>query len=265
MLAWIPPVRPCDLILGQYGQSEDGSKPAYTDDETVPSSSATPTFAMATLYVRNERWDGVPFILRCGKALNEQKAEIRIQFNDVPGALFSQSSSMFSDLELPECGKISGPTASGTDSPQFYAPPPPVGTDELARNELVLRVQPNEAVYMKLMVKRPGHGMHPMLSDLDLSYASRYSQLRIPDAYESLILDVLRGEQANFVRDDELTQAWRIFTPVLHEIERNHTMPLSYPAGSRGPLAADEKLIQLGYRRSHHNSEQYSWPKQPVE
>ena len=79
--------------------------------------------------------------------------------------------------------------------------------DRLARNELVLRVQPNEAVYMKLMVKRPGHGMHPMLSDLDPSYASRYSQLRIPDAYESLLLDILRGWSSNFVRDDELTEA----------------------------------------------------------
>lgn len=252
----IRPVTRDDLIIGQYGKSLDSSRPGYTDDETVPSASITPTFAMATLYVRNERWDGVPFILRCGKGLNEQKAEIRIQFQDVPGSLFdgendvSDSSLMFS--------------SSQRSSPLMSTQGQATHT-ELARNELVLRVQPNEAVYMKLMVKRPGHGMHPLLSDLDLSYSARYSQLRIPDAYESLILDILRGEQANFVRDDELTEAWRIFTPVLHEIERDHIQPEIYPAGSRGPVSADERLTQLGYRRSPHHAQQYSWPKQPVD
>lgn len=243
VLRSIQPLRPCDLIIGQYGRGENG-RPGYTDDETVPAASITPTFAMATLYVRNERWDGIPFILRCGKALNEQKAEIRIQFDDVPGSLFGGAGS---DDE----STLDNSTAE-TDT-------------ELARNELVLRVQPNEAVYMKLMVKRPGHGMNPMLSDLDLSYSSRYSQLRIPEAYESLILDILRGDQANFVRDDELTEAWRIFTPVLHQIEADHLQPELYPANSRGPKSADERLLQLGYRRSQRYSQQYSWPKQPVD
>lgn len=251
VLRSIKPARLGDVVLGQYTKSIEGNQPGYTDDETVPSSSRTPTFAMTTLYVRNERWDGVPFILRCGKALNEQKAEIRIQFDDVPGPLFGPSDFDESDS--------SGVTTSA--SPRLI---PENECDRLARNELVLRVQPNEAVYMKLMVKRPGHGMHPMLSDLDLSYASRYSQLRIPDAYESLILDILRGEQANFVRDDELTEAWRIFTPVLHQIDNLRIQPELYSAGSRGPDSADKKLIQLGYRRCSHHSEQYKWPKQSL-
>lgn len=249
VLRSINPARLGDLVLGQYTRSVDGNRPGYTDDETVPSSSNTPTFAMATLYVRNERWDGVPFILRCGKGLNEQKAEIRIQFADVPGPLF-------------------GPTDCEGDTENLIAESPRIipesECDRLARNELVLRVQPNEAVYMKLMVKRPGHGMHPMLSDLDLSYASRYSQLRIPDAYESLLLDILRGDQSNFVRDDELTEAWRIFTPTLHQIDDLHIQPELYPVGSRGPTTADEKLIHLGYRRSAHHSDQYKWPTQSL-
>lgn len=249
VLRSINPARLGDLVLGQYSRSVDGNRPGYTDDETVPSSSNTPTFAMATLYVRNERWEGVPFILRCGKGLNEQKAEIRIQFADVPGPLFGPT----------DCD---GDTENLTsESPRII---PESDCDRLARNELVLRVQPNEAVYMKLMVKRPGHGMHPMLSDLDLSYASRYSQLRIPDAYESLLLDILRGDQSNFVRDDELTEAWRIFTPVLHQIDNLHIQPELYPAGSRGPPTADEKLIHLGYRRSVHHSDQYKWPTQSL-
>ncbi len=240
VLRSIKPIQREDLIIGQYGRSEDGLRPGYNDDETVPSASITPTFAMATMYVRNERWDGVPFILRCGKALNEQKAEIRIQFQDVPGSLFGECTELLEDSPSPRASPIQSLPC------------------ELARNELVLRVQPNEAVYLKLMVKRPGHGMRPLLSDLDLSYSARYSQMHIPDAYESLILDILRGEQANFVRDDELTEAWRIFTPVLHEIERNHIQPEVYPAGSRGPQSADDRLLHLGYRRSQHHTQQYS-------
>lgn len=250
VLRSIRPARLGDLVLGQYTKSIDGSRAGYSEDETVPSSSNTPTFAMATLYVRNERWDGVPFILRCGKALNEQKAEIRIQFDDVPGPLFGPT-----DLE------DDGQEKSSQESPRLL---PEDRCDLLARNELVLRVQPNEAVYMKLMVKRPGHGMHPMLSDLDLSYASRYSQLRIPEAYESLILDILRGDQANFVRDDELTEAWRIFTPVLHQIDELRIQPELYPAGSRGPKAADERLIKLGYCRALNHSDSYKWPTQSL-
>lgn len=253
VLRSIHPARLGDVVLGQYTKSTDGNRAGYTDDETVPSSSHTPTYAMATLYVRNERWDGVPFILRCGKALNEQKAEIRIQFDDVPGPLFGPTD--FDDSDEFVAHDVT------TESPRLI---PENECDRLARNELVLRVQPNEAVYMKLMVKRPGHGMHPMLSDLDLSYASRYSQLRIPDAYESLLLDILRGDQANFVRDDELTEAWRIFTPVLHHIDNHRLQPELYPAGSRGPKSADEKLIQLGYRRCSHHSDQYKWPTQSL-
>lgn len=251
VLRSIQPARLGDVIMGQYTKSVDGSRPGYTDDETVPSSSNTPTFAMATVYVRNERWEGVPFILRCGKGLNEQKAEIRIQFADVPGALFGPT----------DCDNAEEDDNLTSESPRII---PENQCDRLARNELVLRVQPNEAVYMKLMVKRPGHGMHPMLSDLDLSYASRYSQLRIPDAYESLLLDIIRGDQSNFVRDDELTEAWRIFTPVLHKIDEMHIQPELYPAGSRGPKSADERLIHLGYRRSVHHSDQYKWPTQSL-
>lgn len=106
--------------------------------------------------------------------------------------------------------------------------------------------------------------MLPMLSDLDLSYAARYAPLAIPDAYDSLLLDVLNADQANFVRDDELAESWRIFTPLLHAIDRDHILPDIYPAGSRGPEAADRKLADLGYRRTHHHPNQYSWPTQKL-
>jgi len=214
-------IKPMDIdhiILGQYTKSIDGQHPGYTEDPTVPDESLTPTFAMSVMYVNNERWAGVPFILKSGKGLSEQKAEIRIQFKDVPGLLLNP---------------------------------------EVARNELVIRVQPNEAVYLKMVVKRPGLDTDPILSDLDLSYATRYHGIRIPEAYESLILDVLREDHSNFVRADELEAAWRIFTPVLHRIEGERVVPIPYAFGSRGPDAADALSERLGYKR---HIMQYGWP-----
>lgn len=168
---------------------------------------------LTTLY----HFTDVPFILRCGKALNEQKTEVRIQFRDVPGNIFKH---------------------------------------ELSRNELVIRVQPEEAVYMKLMNKTPGLGMDPHISELDLSYSKRYAEKRIPDAYEALILDVLRGDQSNFVRADELDAAWKIFTPLLHHIERERIEPHNYVYGSRGPAKLDEWIRKHGYSRG---ALEYHW------
>lgn len=221
ILRSIRPLELTDVILGQYTKSVDETKLGYLDDETVPKNSNTPTFAMATVYVDNERWAGVPFVLRCGKGLNEQKAEIRIQFADVPGCIF----------------------------------PEPV------RNELVIRVQPNESVYMKMMVKKPGLESQPIVSDLDLSYASRYVDLRIPEAYEALLMDAIKGDRSNFVRADELEHAWRIFTPILHEIESKHVQPIPYPCGSRGPIEADVRLVELGFKRY---TREYVWPRQQL-
>jgi glucose-6-phosphate 1-dehydrogenase len=149
--------------------------------------------------------------------LNEQKAEIRIQFRDVPGNIFK----------------------------------------EISRNELVIRVQPNESVYAKLMVKKPGHSTDCVVSELDLSYSNRYKDLRIPDAYEALILDVLRDDRSNFVRDDELTHAWKIFTPILHQIEQQKIQPIPYAFGSRGPKPIDEFVAKHGYL---HKAD-YEWTK----
>ena len=83
VLKYVPPVQLDDTFLGQYtaGNGIEG----YLDDPTVPKGSNTPTFAVTVLYIKNERWDGVPFVLKAGKALNDKKVEIRVQFKDVPG------------------------------------------------------------------------------------------------------------------------------------------------------------------------------------
>ncbi len=117
------------------------------------------------------------------------------------------------------------------------------------RNELVIRVQPQEAVYLKFTNKQPGLASTSTISELDLSYHQRYPGVKIPDAYEALILDALKGDKSNFVRDDELDAAWKIFTPLLHTIEKEKIQPLPYPYGSRGPEQVKQFVERLGYVR----------------
>ncbi|KAI8881494.1 glucose-6-phosphate dehydrogenase [Backusella circina FSU 941] len=222
VLRCIAPISLDDALLGQYVGNDD--KPGYLDDDTIKNkSSLTPTFAALNLWIQNERWEGVPFILKAGKALNEAKVEVRIQFRNVAGNLYSGA----------------------------------------ARNELVLRVQPDEAVYIKFNNKQPGLSYQTIQTELDLTYHSRYSDLAIPDAYESLILDVLRNDHSNFVRDDELDAAWKIFTPLLHKIDAhdNEIQIVNYKYGSRGPAELDAFVKKYGYDRSNRN---YSWPIQSV-
>ena len=141
--------------------------------------------------------EGVPFILRAGKALNERKSEIRVQFKKSAG---------------------SGMLFPGVD-----------GKRQLARNELVIRLQPEEAVYLKVNIKSPGLAGEPVVSELDLSYKTRFPSKfsTLPDAYTRLILQVLRGDSSAFVRDDELREAWRIFTPLLHAVDEGGIEPIS--------------------------------------
>ncbi|KAI7727830.1 hypothetical protein M8C21_009144 [Ambrosia artemisiifolia] len=209
VLQSVLPIEDSEVVLGQY----DG----YTDDPTVPDNSNTPTFATMVLRIHNERWEGVPFIIKAGKALNSRKAEIRVQFKDVPGDIYKCMLS----------GKKQG------------------------RNEFVIRLQPSEAMYMKLTVKQPGLEMKTVQSELDLSYGQRYQGTIIPEAYERLILDTIRGDQQHFVRRDELKAAWEIFTPLLHRIDRGEMKPLPYKPGSRGPEEADKLAENVGYVQTH--------------
>merc|ERR1719309_1253660 len=89
------------------------------------------------------------------------------------------------------------------------------------------------------MTKTPGMSFDIQETELDLTYKKRYSNARLPDAYERLLLDVFVGSQVHFVRSDELREAWRIFTPLLHQIETERPQPIKYKYGSRGPTEAD--------------------------
>jgi glucose-6-phosphate 1-dehydrogenase len=203
-----PPDVEKHVLLGQYTASS--GKPGYLDDETVPKGSNTPTYAVCVLFIDNERWKGVPWILKAGKALDEQKGEIRLQFNDVPNDIFEKKSS---------------------------------------RNELVIRLQPKEAIYMKMNNKMPGFGKEMAISELDLTYKSRYDTY-IPEAYESLVLEAIKGDSSNFVRNDELEAAWKIYTPLLHSIDEGRVPVEKYIYGSRGPESSTKFIESFGFIRS---------------
>ena len=125
---------------------------------------------------------------------------------------------------------------------------------DIARNELVLRIQPDEAIYMKMNAKLPGFVTRALPVELDLSYKERFTDAKIPQAYEALILDALKGDHSNFVRDDELDVSWKIFTPILHWIDgkggEERPKVESYPYGSRGPKEIDDFISKYGYHRS---------------
>ncbi|CEP62619.1 glucose-6-phosphate dehydrogenase LALA0_S05e09670g [Lachancea lanzarotensis] len=209
-----------DVLTGQYGPSEDGSKPGYLDDETVDPKSKCVTFAAIGFKIQNERWDGVPIVMRAGKALNEGKVEIRIQFKGVPSGVFNE---------------------------------------QIAHNELVIRVQPDEAIYLKVNSKTPGLSTSSQVTELDLTYARRYKNFWIPEAYEALIKDVMNGDHSHFVRDDELDVSWKLFTPLLNHLEGpNAPTPETYAYGSRGPKNLVKFLEEHNYVFEDRNL--YQWP-----
>ena len=122
------------------------------------------------------------------------------------------------------------------------------GKSTLARDELVIRVQPNEAIYLKVNTKRPGEmGFSIEETELDLTYNDRYQGVKLPDAYERLILDVFTGSKINFVRSDELQEAWRIVDPVLAEIDKKNIPVIPYKFGAVGLREAFAGAAKHGY------------------
>ncbi|CAL8463105.1 g2639 [Coccomyxa elongata] len=205
-----------DVVIGQYrGRSGGGvEKPGYLDDDTVPEGSLCPTFASVAVFINNARWAGVPFLLKAGKALASRRAEIRVQFHQVPGGLYQDK----------------------------------LGHDpDRSSNELVMRIQPDEAIYLKIINKVPGLGLNLDVTKLDLTYKQRYN-VHLPDAYERLILDVIHGDKRLFIRNDELDAAWALFTPILKEIEEKKIQPETYPYGSRGPIGSHYLAAKYGVR-----------------
>ena len=207
VLRAVKPLRLERLILGQYRSTarDDIRLPAYTEEPSVPPDSRTPTYAAAFLQIDNDRWRGVPFLITAGKAMDASLSEVRIHFRDQTAGIFS------------------------TDS------------GRLAANQLVIRIQPDEDLYLQIVNKEPGLAMKLVETRLDLRYKSVFAQ-PIPDAYECLLLDVIRGDRSLFISADELAASWDLYTPVLHRIDSERTIPEPYDSGSAGPAHAAARL-----------------------
>jgi glucose-6-phosphate 1-dehydrogenase len=209
----VKPLALDDLVVAQYtaGAAKGRQYFGYLEEKGTPADSITPTYAAAALRVNNRRWDGVPFLIRAGKGLDDSKTEIRIRFREVPGNIFADAAA------------------------------------KLPSNELVITVQPDAGLTMRIVNRVPGLGIRLDETKLDLRYASAFEGA-IPDAYESLILDVIQGDKSLFIRADELEAAWDIFTPALHELEARRVKPETYPFGSAGPQAADALAARFDAR-----------------
>ena len=203
-LRCVAPVGLDDIVVGQYtaGSIAGHQSDGYLAEADVPSNSRTATYAAAVLHINNRRWHGVPLLVRAGKGLDARSTEIRIRFDSVPGNIFG--------------------AAAG----------------HLGPNELVIHIQPDAGISFRIINKVPGLGITLGESELNLQYKSAFRG-EIPDAYESLLLDVIQGDKSLFIRSDELQVAWDIFTPVLHELDARNIEPRRYAFGSRGPQAAD--------------------------
>jgi glucose-6-phosphate 1-dehydrogenase len=201
------------------GESDGKKAPGYREEERIPADSRTETYVAMEVRIDNWRWAGVPFYLRTAKRLPSRVSEVAIQFKLPPLNLFTTVECEGDICDL-------------------------VGQQP---NTLVFRIQPHEAISLSFCTKRPGmnYQIHPVT--MDFAYETAFESV-LPEAYERLLLDVLRGDSTLFTRSDELEAAWQFVTPVLEYWEKEKVVPETYPAGSWGPVAADKLLRKSGRR-----------------
>ncbi|MCM2291360.1 glucose-6-phosphate dehydrogenase [Allorhizobium sp. BGMRC 0089] len=203
-------------VRGQYkaGASAGGAVKGYTDELEAPSD--TETFVAIKAEINNWRWAGVPFYIRTGKRLASRVSEIVIQFKPIPHSIFDEAA-----------GRIEA-------------------------NQLVIRLQPDEGVKQWLMIKDPGPGgMRLRHVPLDMSFAASFG-VRNPDAYERLLLDVIRANQTLFMRRDEVEAAWSWVDPILKGWEEIGQKAHGYTSGTWGP-SQSIALIERDGRTWHEN------------
>lgn len=200
-----------ETARGQYraGISDGGAVPGYAEE--LGKASNTETFVALRVFVGNWRWANVPFYLRTGKRLPRRESEIVVTFRRVPHSIFP--------------ARIGG----------------------LEPTELVIRLQPDEGIKLWLTIKEPGPGgLRVQRVPLDMSFAQAFGAAS-PEAYERLLMDVIRGDQTLFMRRDEVEAAWRFIDPILDAWKERGEAPKPYTAGTWGPSAA----IALVERNGH--------------
>ena len=186
-------------VRGQYGEGADG--PAYLAEDGVDRRSETETYVALRLFVDNWRWAGVPFFIRTGKRLQKRLTEIMVQFKDPPMHLFRELGA-----GLPET------------------------------NVLVFRIQPDEGISLTFNAKPPGMDFAVRPVAMQFAYGHTFDE-DIPEAYERLLLDAIRGDSTLFTRADEIESAWSIVTKI-REAWAGAGPPLPYSPGTWGPADA---------------------------
>jgi glucose-6-phosphate 1-dehydrogenase len=215
VLRALKPIGPRDVaavtVRGQYraGAISGQAVPGYLEE--LGGGSDTETFVVVKAEVQSWRWAGVPFYLRTGKRLGSRASEIIVQYRNVPYSIFSEAS-----------------------------------RQQLVSNRLVLRLQPDEGMKLYLMSKDPGPGGLRFKNEpLNLSYAESFA-VGYRDAYERLLMDVVRGNPTLFMRKDEVAAAWRWIDPILDGWKSEGVVPKPYPAGSWGPSDATALIARDG-------------------
>ncbi|HEY3014474.1 MAG TPA: glucose-6-phosphate dehydrogenase [Nocardioides sp.] len=196
---------------GQYAEGWSGGQlvRGYSDEDDIPASSKTETYAAIRLGIGTRRWAGVPFYLRVGKRLGRRVTEVAVVFKRAPHLPFSETE-----------------------------------TEDLGQNAIVLRIQPDEGITTRFGAKVPGTQMEIRDVNMDFAYGGTFTESS-PEAYERLILDVLLGDPPLFPQHQEVELSWRILDPIIRHWAE-HGRPDRYPAGTWGPASADKMLARDG-------------------
>ena len=204
-----------ECVRGQYGAGSIGGKPVpgYRVEKDVAPDSATETFAAVTMWFDNWRWSGVPFYVRSGKRLAKRVTEIAIQFRAAPHALFGKAQ------------------------------------EELAPNQLVIRIQPDEGITLRVAAKVPGQVTRIRDVNMDFRYGASFG-VQLAEAYERLILDCILGDSTLYARKDMTERGWELVMPILDEwaAHRPGADFPNYEAGSWGPEESFRILERAGRR-----------------
>jgi len=198
-------------VRGQYraGAANGQPVPGYHEEAGVPADSSTETFVAIKAEIDTWRWAGVPFYLRTGKRLQEQSSEIVITFEDVPHSIFG-------------------------------------GGSAASPNRLRICLQPTDSITLSILAKKPGDGLKLQPVDLSLDLAASFKTQQL-DAYERLLMDVVKGNLTLFMRRDELDAAWRWIDPIREGWQQQDVQPKGYTAGSWGPAAASALIGRDGF------------------
>ena len=196
-------------IRGQYTSSKVKGEMVngYREEEGVPDDSKTETFAAVKFFIDNWRWSDVPFYIRTGKRLPTKVTEVAITFKRPPHKIFRRKRDV-----------------------------------SLEHNQLVMRIQPDEGLLLSFGMKVPGEGFNVKNVGMDFHY-SDLAETDVPEAYERLLLDCIKGDPTLYVHGDSVEHSWKFVEPILKAWENDDSIPMyGYPSGSWGPEPADELI-----------------------